>query len=107
MQMKSGKRSIGMWELGQQVGIGSFAVVWFARNPQTGQEAAVKEIALRRLNSKLLQVPFYCTLIITRALWRAPCGTLMSRASPGRTSTPEDNILIWVTHRVKSAILSL
>lgn len=49
-------RMVGDWELGQQIGIGSFSVVWYARNLATGQEAAVKEIPLGRLDAKLRQV---------------------------------------------------
>lgn len=51
------KRVVGDdWLLGQQVGIGSFSVVWYAKHRRTGREGAVKEIPLGRLDDKLKQV---------------------------------------------------
>ena len=49
------QRRIGNWVLGAHLGSGSFAVVWRARHTATGEEAAVKEINLERLNAKLRQ----------------------------------------------------
>jgi serine/threonine-protein kinase ULK2 len=43
----------GVWALGALLGSGSFAFVWRARHATTGEEAAIKEIALDRLNAKL------------------------------------------------------
>lgn len=52
---QQGLRTVGAWALGSHIGAGSFAIVWRARHTQTGQEAAVKEIALSKLNAKLRQ----------------------------------------------------
>ena len=49
------QRTVGAWALGSHIGAGSFAIVWRARHVHTGQEAAVKEIALSKLNAKLRQ----------------------------------------------------
>lgn len=49
----SGPRLIGDWEMGGHIGSGSFAIVWRGRHRLTGQDAAIKEIDLSRLNSKL------------------------------------------------------
>jgi serine/threonine-protein kinase ULK/ATG1 len=50
------QRSVGSWRLDRQpIGSGSFAIVWRARHAENGQEAAVKEINLSKLNSKLRQ----------------------------------------------------
>ncbi|KDD73303.1 protein kinase [Helicosporidium sp. ATCC 50920] len=46
---------VGDWEVESHLGVGSFAVVWRARHRVTGQEAAIKEIQLSKLNSKLRQ----------------------------------------------------
>lgn len=54
-QQQQGLRTVGAWALGSHIGAGSFAIVWRARHVQTGQEAAVKEIALSKLNAKLRQ----------------------------------------------------
>jgi serine/threonine-protein kinase ULK/ATG1 len=48
-------RRVGEWELGASIGSGSYAVVYHARHHATGEEAAVKEINLERLNAKLRQ----------------------------------------------------
>ncbi len=52
---QQGLRTVGAWALGSHIGAGSFAIVWRARHVHTGQEAAVKEIALSKLNAKLRQ----------------------------------------------------
>ena len=44
---------MGMYRLGEQVGAGSFATVWKAVHVETGEEVAVKQINLKRLNRKL------------------------------------------------------
>lgn len=44
---------VGNWLLEGELGRGSFAVVWRARNAATGAPAAVKEIATEKLNKKL------------------------------------------------------
>lgn len=45
-----------VWELKEQIGKGSFAVVWKAQNRADGRlVAAVKEIATEKLNSKLTE----------------------------------------------------
>ncbi|RMZ53892.1 hypothetical protein APUTEX25_005574 [Auxenochlorella protothecoides] len=49
----SGPRLVGDWEVGAHVGSGSFAIVWRGRHRLTGQDAAIKEINLSRLNAKL------------------------------------------------------
>jgi hypothetical protein len=49
------ERTVGEWCLITQIGSGSFAIVWKAKHRLTGQEAAIKEIALDRLNGKLRQ----------------------------------------------------
>lgn len=48
-------RRIGDWEVGSVLGTGSFAVVWKAKHRSTGQHAAIKEINLTKLNSRLRQ----------------------------------------------------
>ena len=48
-----GPRVVGSWELEQEIGAGSFAVVWRARHTSTGARAAVKEINAEKLNRKL------------------------------------------------------
>lgn len=50
-----GERLVGDWAIGTHIGSGSFAIVWRAKHRLTGQEAAVKEIALDKLNGKLRQ----------------------------------------------------
>ncbi len=47
------ERLVGDWRLQEQIGYGSFAVVWKAQHVTTGQVAAVKEIATHKLNPKL------------------------------------------------------
>jgi serine/threonine-protein kinase ULK/ATG1 len=49
------QRCVGPWALEAAIGQGSFAVVWRARHVHTGAAAAVKEIALTKLNAKLRQ----------------------------------------------------
>lgn len=49
------QRSVGEWDIGAQLGRGAFAVVWKAQHRQTTQEAAVKEIDVEKLNSRLRQ----------------------------------------------------
>lgn len=44
-----------VWELQEQIGKGSFAVVWKAKNLKDGRLAAVKEIPTERLNDKLAE----------------------------------------------------
>ena len=46
---------IGDWELVQNIGAGSFAVVWKARHIATGEVVAIKEISTDKLNKKLKQ----------------------------------------------------
>ena len=46
---------LGCWQLEQQIGVGSFAVVWKARHAEDGRPAAVKEIRTEKLNKKLLE----------------------------------------------------
>ncbi|KAI3429516.1 hypothetical protein D9Q98_005605 [Chlorella vulgaris] len=53
--MSAEQRVVGTWALSAQIGSGSFAVVWRARHVESGQEAAVKEINLSKLNAKLRQ----------------------------------------------------
>jgi serine/threonine protein kinase len=53
--MSAEQRVVGKWALSAQIGSGSFAVVWRARHVESGQEAAVKEINLSKLNAKLRQ----------------------------------------------------
>lgn len=48
-----GDRLLGDWLVGSRIGSGSFAIVWRARHRTTGQDAAVKEIDMSRLNGKL------------------------------------------------------
>ncbi|GAB4822348.1 hypothetical protein N2152v2_009394 [Parachlorella kessleri] len=50
-----GERTVGEWVISTHIGSGSFAIVWKARHRLTGQESAIKEIALDKLNSKLRQ----------------------------------------------------
>ncbi len=47
------QRAVGPWLLEQEIGAGSFAVVWKARHSGTGAAAAVKEINTEKLNKKL------------------------------------------------------
>lgn len=47
------QRRVGNWVLLEQIGSGSFAVVWKARHVDSGMEAAVKEINIDKLNKKL------------------------------------------------------
>lgn len=52
--MEQGKgKVIGDWMLDQNIGAGSFAVVWKARHATTGQVVAIKEISTDKLNKKL------------------------------------------------------
>jgi serine/threonine protein kinase len=44
---------VGEWLLEQQIGAGSFAVVWKSRHVASGQLAAIKEINIDNLNKKL------------------------------------------------------
>jgi serine/threonine-protein kinase ULK/ATG1 len=46
-------RIIGDYAVTQQIGSGSFAVVWKGRHRETGREVAIKEIATEKLNKKL------------------------------------------------------
>ncbi|CAG9463003.1 unnamed protein product [Pedinophyceae sp. YPF-701] len=46
-------RKVGQWEVGAQLGSGSFAVVWHAVHCETGVHAAIKEIPTARLTPKL------------------------------------------------------
>ena len=46
-------RAVGDWLLEQQIGAGSFAVVWKSRHVHSGQLAAIKEINIDNLNKKL------------------------------------------------------
>ncbi|KAL3694157.1 hypothetical protein R1sor_007808 [Riccia sorocarpa] len=47
------QRMIGDYVVTQQIGSGSFAVVWKARHKLRGNEVAIKEIATEKLNPKL------------------------------------------------------
>jgi serine/threonine-protein kinase ULK/ATG1 len=49
------QRTVGQWVLEQEIGSGSFAVVWRARHATTGDRAAVKEINTDKLNKKLYE----------------------------------------------------
>ena len=51
----AGARSVGEWALTQNIGAGSFAVVWKARHAVTGRVVAIKEISTDKLNRKLRQ----------------------------------------------------
>ncbi|XP_024515761.1 serine/threonine-protein kinase ATG1c [Selaginella moellendorffii] len=46
-------RAIGDYITSQEIGAGSFAVVWKARHKITGHEVAIKEIGTEKLNKKL------------------------------------------------------
>ncbi|KAG7964903.1 hypothetical protein I3843_09G195500 [Carya illinoinensis] len=46
-------RFVGEYQVGRQIGSGSFSVVWHARHRVHGTEVAIKEIATGRLNKKL------------------------------------------------------
>lgn len=46
-------RVVGDYQVGRQIGSGSFSVVWHARHRVHGTEVAIKEIAMGRLNKKL------------------------------------------------------
>ena len=50
-----GARAVGQWMLTQNIGAGSFAVVWKARHAVSGQVVAIKEISTDKLNKKLRQ----------------------------------------------------
>ncbi|KAA8518953.1 hypothetical protein F0562_016273 [Nyssa sinensis] len=52
-QSTSRARFLGDYLVGQQIGSGSFSVVWHARHRVHGMEVAIKEIATGRLNKKL------------------------------------------------------
>ncbi|XP_073290239.1 serine/threonine-protein kinase ATG1c-like [Primulina huaijiensis] len=45
--------SVGDYQLGNQIGAGSFSTVWHAHHRVHGTEVAIKEIVTARLNSKL------------------------------------------------------
>ncbi|XP_075499488.1 serine/threonine-protein kinase ATG1b-like [Primulina tabacum] len=45
--------SVGDFQLGNQIGAGSFLMVWHAHHRVHGTEVAIKEIVTARLNSKL------------------------------------------------------
>ncbi len=51
----TGARCVGEWVLTQNIGAGSFAVVWKARHAVNGQIVAIKEISTDKLNKKLRQ----------------------------------------------------
>ncbi|PIM98854.1 Serine/threonine-protein kinase involved in autophagy [Handroanthus impetiginosus] len=44
---------VGDYEVGKQIGAGSFSTVWHARHRKHGTEVAIKEISTARLNPKL------------------------------------------------------
>ena len=46
-------KQVDQWTLTEVIGHGSFAKVWKAYHRETGEEAAIKEIATERLNRKL------------------------------------------------------
>jgi len=46
-------RYIGEYEVGKQIGAGSFSLVWYARHRVNGTEVAIKEIDTERLSEKL------------------------------------------------------
>ncbi|PKI47257.1 hypothetical protein CRG98_032343 [Punica granatum] len=46
-------RVVGNYQVGRQIGSGSFSVVWHARHRVHGTEVAIKEIATGRLSKKL------------------------------------------------------
>ncbi|KAK6943025.1 Protein kinase domain [Dillenia turbinata] len=46
-------RIVGDYHVGNQIGAGSFSVVWHARHRIHGTEVAIKEIVMERLNKKL------------------------------------------------------
>lgn len=52
-QVTSRGRVVGDYQVGRQIGSGSFSVVWHARHRVHGTEVAIKEIATGRLNKKL------------------------------------------------------
>lgn len=52
-QSQGQSRMIGDYAVTQQIGSGSFAVVWKGRHKETGREVAIKEIATEKLNKKL------------------------------------------------------
>ncbi|KAK9168313.1 hypothetical protein Syun_000453 [Stephania yunnanensis] len=52
-QSGSRARVVGDYVIGQQIGSGSFSVVWHARHRDNGMEFAIKEIAMARLSPKL------------------------------------------------------
>ena len=55
MEPQQNERRVGSYTLGQQLGRGSFAVVWRGRHNGTGAAVAVKEINTGLLNAKLRQ----------------------------------------------------
>ncbi|XP_057511828.1 serine/threonine-protein kinase ATG1c-like [Actinidia eriantha] len=50
---RGGGRYVGDYVVGQQIGAGSFSVVWHARHKVHDTEVAIKEIVTGRLNKKL------------------------------------------------------
>ena len=52
-QSQGQSRMIGDYAVTQQIGSGSFAVVWKGKHRETGREVAIKEIATEKLNKKL------------------------------------------------------
>ncbi|KAH7416127.1 hypothetical protein KP509_14G076800 [Ceratopteris richardii] len=51
----AGQRIVGDYVLTQELGTGSFAVVWKGKHRHTGAEVAIKEIAADKLNRKLCE----------------------------------------------------
>eukprot|EP00245_Coleochaete_scutata_P018607 TRINITY_DN9779_c0_g1_i1.p1 TRINITY_DN9779_c0_g1~~TRINITY_DN9779_c0_g1_i1.p1 ORF type:complete len:715 (+),score=145.64 TRINITY_DN9779_c0_g1_i1:73-2217(+) len=49
------QRTIGEYIITQQIGSGSFSVVWKGRHKLTGAEVAIKEIPTAKLNKKLIE----------------------------------------------------
>ncbi|MCO5613178.1 hypothetical protein L7F22_067454 [Adiantum nelumboides] len=49
------QRMVGDYVLTQQLGTGSFAVVWKGKHRHTGAEVAIKEIASDKLTRKLCE----------------------------------------------------
>uniref|UniRef100_A0A7N0U9N9 Protein kinase domain-containing protein n=1 Tax=Kalanchoe fedtschenkoi TaxID=63787 RepID=A0A7N0U9N9_KALFE len=47
------RRMIGNYQVGRQIGSGSFSVVWLAKDPVLGTEVAIKEIDTEKLSTKL------------------------------------------------------
>lgn len=62
--VRMASRFIGDYEVGEQIGAGSFSVVWHGWHKVDGTEVAIKEIVTERLSKKLQESLMYEIVIL-------------------------------------------